>query len=166
MKDCDASCATGGDETCGGIVETADMKLYDSASACCTEHFDWIANELCSARSDRMSIDKFWPDQSNSKCVRDNETQVEDLSVSIYDTAEACCTAHIGWESLSKCIADTDGVTAQGTGHYYVDWNKKKCVKDCEGVGCGGIAKPWNIVYESSGSCCDQLSGVKSEDCL
>jgi len=116
VKDCDTNCA-GGDSTCGGIVKTSDVMLHDTATACCDAHFHWIEDELCAARSDGRTVDKYYPDYI-SKCIRDNETQAEDLSVPIYDTAEACCTAHIDWISLSECVGNARGVTAQGTGHY------------------------------------------------
>jgi len=102
VKDCDASCS-GGDSTCGGIVMASDVVLHESATACCAEHFDWIENELCAARSDATPIEKYWPDKAKSKCFKDSETPATDLSVSLYTTAKECCS-EIPWVNLSDCV--------------------------------------------------------------
>lgn len=104
VKDCDVSCSNG-DVTCGGIVKTADMAMYESASLCCEANFDWIENELCVTRSNKATVaEKYWPDMGKSRCFKDSETPATDLSVSVYDTLEECCGA-VPWVALSVCLA-------------------------------------------------------------
>jgi len=163
VKDYASSCA-GGDETCGGIVETSDVKLYDSTAACCADHFDWIENELCDARSNGLAVEKWWPDMSNSICVKDSETRAEDLSVSLYDTVEACC-AIINWSSDASCKAKSTGEALQGSGKYFIDWVKNKCAEECVGPPpCGGVAS--GQVYDTADACCDEIPWVLRRDCV
>ncbi|KAL7526462.1 hypothetical protein ACHAXR_003615 [Thalassiosira sp. AJA248-18] len=167
VRDCDP--AADGDTTCGGIVDATWVRLYDPAEGCCAAEFDWIENELCAVRSRGTVSDKYWPDQDNSKCVKDSVTPATDLDVPLFDTAEACCTARIGWEALPNCIADAEGVPAQGTGKFYIDWVLEMCVKDCEvgtGSGCGGIAEKFEELHESASSCCDEIPWIDRNDCL
>ena len=141
-------------------------------SSCCDEEYSWIDSDLCAARSELTPLNKYWPDQQNGKCVKDSDEEAGDLSVPLFDTAEACCKERMNWVSLAKCVAESDGSTLalQGSGKYYVKNNK--CVKDCaEGTGtdCGGLAETWEeITFAPSKSICCSTSlwWVERDECL
>lgn len=133
--------------------------------------YEWIDNELCTLRSTRSTINKYWPDKSNSKCVKYQNRAPEDLSVPIIDTAESCCATYIDWISLSTCVADADGTSAlaSGSGKYFVDWEKMKCARSCDGPPpCGGVDAGGNgeEPFESADECCNRLSWVDRDECL
>ena len=167
-KDCDI---TSKDPSCGGMVDSAHIRLYDSASACCLAEFGWMENELCVARSNAITVDKYWPDKTKSKCFMDSKMPAQDLTVQLYNTAEACCRGSIGWIDIDHCTAVSSGTgaQAQGSSKFYVDWSAQKCVKDCvlgSDTTCGGVAENWEILYDSTSECCDQLQWVERKKCL
>jgi hypothetical protein len=170
---CVRDCADSSDPTCGGVVDAAWVRLHDDASDCCNEEFSWIDNGLCAARSEGNAVEQYWPDQMNGKCVKDSVEQAKDLSVPLFDTAEACCKERMSWVLLEKCVVEADGGTfsPQGTGKYYVKGNE--CVKDCEagsGTDCGGLAEPgWeedSLVDTKSACCSTNLSWQTPSECL
>ena len=59
VQDCDESC---GGSTCGGIVKEKSIVLNESAEKCCTEQYSWIEKDLCTARSTKTPIGKYYPD--------------------------------------------------------------------------------------------------------
>lgn len=165
MRDCEEST----DPTCGGIVDADWVELHDDASDCCTAEFSWIDNDLCAARSEGSTTEKYWPDQINGRCIKDSITQAEDLSVTLFDSAEVCCKEEMSWVLLEKCVAEADGgsFSYTGTDKYYVKGGE--CVKDCEGSGtdCGGFATQWDPKEDSKSACCSKrLWWVGESDCL
>lgn len=153
VKDCKSASSN-----CGGIVHEPHVALYDSLNTCCAAKFGWITRGLCISRSNSTVTEKYWPDMTNSKCVKDSEKAAKDLSVQLFDTAKECCETSIVWERSVACIASSTGEVAQGSSDYFVDWIKRKCVQDCEGAApCGGIAKKWDVMYASRKECCDML---------
>lgn len=167
---CVTDCAkAGSDSNCGGIVEESWVRLYDTAEECCSKEYQWIETELCTVRTNLNTTDKYWPDQANGKCWKDSTKPATDLSVALYDTPEDCCKKGNGWQTLAECITEGNAAAAQGTGKYFVDWNKEKCLKDCDtaiGSDCGGRAKAWDALYDSASVCCKQLHWIPREDCL
>ncbi len=163
---------TGGDSTCGGLVKESNVLLHETAKACCASQYNWIDVELCSARSTKTSLEKYWADKSDSKCRKDSEAPTTDLSVQIYDTAEECCTSGIFWLSKDACLAASDivfdsGTEAAGSNKFYVDWIKGQCVKDCVGPApCGGLAQLWDPLYDSDITCCARIPHVPDEECV
>jgi len=165
VRDCDESC---GGSTCGGIIEDSYFIFHDSAEACCDSEYEWIETELCARRSTKTLIEKYWPDQTNSKCVKDSETPADDLSVSLFDTIEACCTADIYWLSKAACVAATNenatAATPQGSGKYYIDWIHEKCVMD-DGAD-GIVAGAWDELFDDVIACCNEIPWIERQDCV
>jgi len=167
VRDCDPA---SGDSTCGGLVEESYVMLHDSAEACCRAEYQWIDVELCTVRSNQTRLEKYWPDKTNSKCYKDSENPTVDLSVQIFDTASECCKVGIFWLSENECLS-ASGVTPEvtaGSSKFYVDWERMKCVKDCEGAApCGGFAHWWEYLYGSASACCVKLPQYDSvEECV
>lgn len=122
--------------------------------------------------------------QGNDVCVRDclpsagHDTAVScggivgDSYVTLYEELEGCCSNKVGWKSLSECMSDSMGSvnTAQGSRKYYVDWSRypARCVLDCgDGERCGGLASPWEELFDSSYDCCQIISTwVDRKDCI
>ena len=121
-------------------------------------------------QSTQSSVNKYWPDQGNSKCVKYQNRAPQDLSVPILDTAESCCANYIGWISLSACVADADKTNAleSGSGKYFIDWEEMKCAIECNGPPpCGGVDAGGNIeLFETADDCCNRLSWIDRDDCL
>ncbi|KAL7461582.1 hypothetical protein ACHAXS_002002, partial [Conticribra weissflogii] len=155
VKDCDP---TGSDRTCGGLVKESHVKLYETADACCSSEYLWIDVALCAAQSTQTSFGKFWPDKTNSKCLKDFELPTDQLDVQFFDSIADCCTFGIPWSTANDCFIasgmDTEEVETAGTKKFYIDWVKMKCVQDCEGAPpCGGLAEPWNFLFGVSTAC-------------
>jgi len=166
VRDCDPITS---DTTCGGIVEDSYVVLHDTAEDCCSIEYDWIENELCAARTTHTPLDKYWPDMLNGKCIKDSETQSEDLDVSIWNSKSECCTNKIHWKSEAKCLTDSgdNATVAQGSRQFFIDWVNEQCIQDCEGPApCGGIGKSWEELYETENACCEMIPWVEREECV
>lgn len=168
VRDCPRN--SGGDATCGGIVDAMWVRLHETAEACCSTEHSWIEEELCAARSRGSGVEMFWADQANSKCVKDSETKAKDLSVRLFETAEACCSGLIGWISLAQCTADANGLTLseRGSGKYYVEWQLEKCAKECQGPAPCGKIDPAGVgsFYDTLSECCEQLHWIERNECV
>lgn len=169
VRDCDPG--AGGDAACGGLVEDTYVVLHESAEECCAAEYGWMEGELCAARSDRVEVDKYWPDKINSKCVLDSEEPATDLSVSIYDSIAECCEEEILWLSLTKClISSGENAALFASNTFFVDWERGgRCVRDCEGpapcIGLGQVQN-YNELYDTEEECCDQIPWVPGENCV
>ena len=74
----------------------------------------------------------------------------------MYAAQEDCCDRYYSWNKV-KCMGIVAGApAASGTSKWYADYSTDKCVKDCVGAGCGGIAEPWDILYDTKKSCCTE----------
>jgi len=170
---CVRDCIRGanGNSNCGGLVEETSIELHDTAEECCSAHFNWIENELCAARSDRIALNKYWPDKSRSKCILDSETPAKDLSISIYNSIADCCSEGIHWLSAAECSTASGNTTAPvASNMFFVKWDfmRFRCVQDCEGdAPCGGVgqAQPWDELYDTARECCAILN-FSIEDCF
>jgi hypothetical protein len=127
-----------------GLVKDTWVILHDTAEKCCSEEYNWIDSELCSARSTHAFSSKYWADKSG-KCYQDSVVATTDLSVELYDSIEDCCAFGIPWLSEGACFAASGiELTGSGSNSFYV--LNEKCVKDCVGAApCGGLAEKWNI---------------------
>jgi hypothetical protein len=88
----------------------------------------------------------------------------------MFNDQNSCCKKYYPW-SLAKCmsiasvspttssssgiITTTTTTIAPGSGKWYMNWSKYKCVKDCiGGFQCGGLAKSWDQLYTTQSACC------------
>jgi hypothetical protein len=105
---------TGGDRTCGGLVEETWVVLHDTAEECCSSEYSWIDTELYAARTTHALNSKFWADKTG-KCYQDSVVPTEDLSVELYDSIEDCCAFGVPWLSEGSCLA-ASGIAVAGLG--------------------------------------------------
>eukprot|EP00804_Cyclotella_cryptica_P015488 CCRYP_003530-RA/>CCRYP_003530-RA protein AED:0.49 eAED:-0.02 QI:0/0/0/0.42/1/1/7/0/872 len=162
VRDCNKEC---GDDTCGGIVVDSFIALHNNVDECCKSEYNWIEGNLCSVKSMKSSEDDYWwPDMSNSKCIKGSDAPIMDLSVQLYSTVEACCVSGISWLSKSACVAASNKSTPQGSGKYFVDWVRTICKQDT-GVD-ENVANSWDEQFDDMESCCDQIWWVAKNECL
>lgn len=159
VQDCDESC---GGSTCGGIVKDNSVILLDTAEECCAEQYAWIENDLCTARSTKTPVAKYWPDLLEGKCVNDSVTPTTDLSVSIYGTIEECCV-DVNWLTVAECAAASGSSSAQYSGKYFVDWKTEQCRQD---NGIDGTAKRYDELFDSKTDCCAKISWIDEDKCV
>lgn len=164
---------SGGDTTCGGLVEDAYVVLHETAEACCFAEYLWMDVELCAARTTQTSFGKYWPDKTNGKCLKDYEMPTNEMDVQIFDSMDECCAFGVHWLSKAECYRASgmplEGTDAEKTGsnYFYVDWINELCVKDCVGPApCGGLAEAWDHLYERPTDCCAKLPGILEEECI
>jgi hypothetical protein len=157
---------TGGDRTCGGLVEETWVVLHDTAEDCCSFEYSWIDTELCAARTTHTLNGKYWADKESGKCYQDSVVPTEDLSVELYDSIEDCCAFGVPWLSEGACLAASgNDVSGLGSNSFYVQ--NDKCAKDCVGAApCGGLAQGWNTKYDTEAECCAQISWVARKECV
>eukprot|EP01082_Thalassiosira_pseudonana_P012178 g10918.t1.1.5e17418a g10918 g10918.t1 contig45:50028-51118(+) len=155
---------------------SATDKLFTNPTDCCST-MTWIPSAYCLSRTraDRSAAPvgysgKWFVDYTDSICKADCATAApfierpSDASTTgasckpaplqtyrYYDTAVACCDAHLGWIPSGTCEAfSTTGVsaTSTGTNKWYADYSDVHCVKDCSYVStdastatCGGVLR-------------------------
>lgn len=178
-KKCAKDCAVAtANPECAGILDSTEGKpMFDTLEACCKDRFGYVDVNLCTAMSNGSGhTNKFYPDQGAGICHQDCTGAAPcngsptDLSVPLYDTAEACCKSSVGWAKAEVC--QQLPVATQGTNEWYVDWSKNKCVKNCDtsvGGSCGGLAESYNQLYSSASLCCSQssaMSWMEESDCI
>ena len=130
-----------------------------------------------------FTTNQFYVDYYSDSCVQSCHDDTPGLNCGglapswkeLFDTADDCCNAKLFWVQSAKCIADSTltsvaAISDQGSGDWYVDWIRQKCVKDCQknsgDSSCGGLAKRWDELYSSASACCSsQLSYKDAEDC-
>jgi len=87
----------------------------------------------------------------------------------LYVMSKHCCEAELGWIAVAKCDAQSNLASFDGSSQWYVDWEKNKCVKDCNDkseANCGGLAKgTWVQLHETMKECCGRLSWMDQKDC-
>jgi len=169
---CAKDCAkdANGDLSCGGLVEDANLKLYDDAEECCAKEYGWMNGELCADRVHKATtgLAKYWADKTEGKCYLDSATPTKDLGVATFDTIEECCEEEVEWATAAQCGA-TSGSAAAGTGKYYVHWLDQKCARDCDDSSdpqCKLAASGDNEFFDSQSACCARLTWVAPADCM
>jgi hypothetical protein len=63
------------------------------------------------------------------------------------------------------------GIENNGSGAWYIDWGRGKCVKDCktsQGGSCGGLVPgSWILTHTSANACCTaHMSFASNEECI
>jgi hypothetical protein len=82
-----------------------------------------------------------------------------------YNAQGTCCSGHFSW-AYDACM----GIAPVGSGKYYIDWGKGKCVKDCN-IGdedeCGGIRTEGYIAKHASVQvCCASHMSYDISSCM
>ena len=110
VQDCDDS--SGGD-TCGGIVTSANVELFDSVDGCCSAKLSWIESYICEA--DSMNTDyslvgsnDWYVDHRLGLCVQDctGSAPCGGLAKNydkLYSSSSQCCSEKLWWLERNKC---------------------------------------------------------------
>jgi len=178
VKDCAVNAT---DPDCAGIAENKDgLQLFDTMELCCKGKLGYINEHLCAARSNAAGSghsNKFYPDQGENVCKQDCATTSggacagapTDLSIPLYDTAEACCKGSVGWVDSDSCQQISSSGSVAGTDKYHVDYSNNKCVKDCAvdaaDPDCDGIVENKADVqlFDTRDLCCKEKLGWINE---
>eukprot|EP00804_Cyclotella_cryptica_P027551 CCRYP_007487-RA/>CCRYP_007487-RA protein AED:0.22 eAED:-0.23 QI:0/0/0/1/1/0.66/3/0/430 len=160
--------------------------IKDSLENCCNAYYSWAFNEcmvLGGAETSKSTLAGFYVDYVSSSCTQScfkkdstankNCGGIAPKWKETFAKAEECCSTKLFWIDQESCIARSTNTTLKdedrGSKQWYVDWTLYKCVKDCSkgtGSNCGGLANPWDQMFETSAECCNaKLSWVKYSQC-
>lgn len=152
---------------------------YESSlRACCEKYFSWDII-MCTGDEEGPVPPGYYPNWLNgeSKCFgEDDREDIPDYMRNnpgdwFEGEAEACCERYFSWD-YNRCVSLTSGSSttpAGGTSEWWVDWQIRKCVKNCNDPtddDCGGLAKPWDELFGGASECCaSRLSYVERSEC-
>jgi hypothetical protein len=168
-----ADWTSSGDETCKNdgnapeyMVSNAAYWLLEDQQACCTTFFNYKLKDCLGAAY--LGTGKYYPDWAgdNKGCVQDSDPNIApdymaQLGFWFFETLEECCETHFKW-TLPTC--NVQGLV--GTSKWYVDWQSWKCVQDCVGPTCGGLAEGWDLKYDSKEECCEKSMWWNFNTCM
>ncbi|KAK1743061.1 putative peroxidase family protein [Skeletonema marinoi] len=150
---CKADCETSGSApSCGGIVAKNGIRLYDSASDCCKQAYNWVDSDLCELQSENADqhTDLWYVDYGANVCKQDCEVDSnypecdgypEEQSTKMFTSASACCAAKLSWilketcETASITGVDPTDSDSPGTGAWRKNDSWSYCVLDCKESG-------------------------------
>jgi len=135
-----------------------------SLEACCKRYFSWDFS-TCTVGSVTLPSG-FYPNWGGfeTKCLNSTKatTTLPDYMQKnpqqwLVDDVESCCKEHYNWV-YNDCISLSGANSAAtATLKWYVNYDEEICQQDCPSEGgepCGGLAKQWNVLYETPASCC------------
>ena len=67
----------------------------------------------CTSSANEAVANMYWPDKTNSKCVKYSKMSATDLTVQLFDSAQECCKTSISWVHLPVCVSMSTGVDTQ-----------------------------------------------------
>lgn len=157
------------------------MKVFgiyfeSSLDACCKRYFGWDLS-VCNGSSGPVPSG-FFPNWGGTeqRCINSTESpnllpnyMRQNSEQWLNDDVGTCCERHFNWV-YGDCIELSGGNSSEiATNKWYVNQRDEVCQRDCpEGNGgsCGGLARPWNALYETVANCCAQkLSWISPETC-
>jgi len=111
---CVQDCAASTKATCGGILESAHVDLFDTAKSCCRETLGWVNSNSCQAES-TYAVNNFagsggwYVNYKLSQCVQDcvGVAPCGKLAESwdnVFTSAGDCCSTKLWWLEASTCI--------------------------------------------------------------
>jgi len=141
--------------------------------ACCRRYFNYDYN-ACVGTSGHIP-NGFYPNwgETEIKCLAASDEMPDymhaNTDIWVYNDIESCCKNYYSW-TYTECVVGSGGQTAASdSGKWYVNHQETICQQDCEkggNVTCGGLAKVWEVLYESVEECCaNQLSWIPSATC-
>ena len=85
------------------------------------------------------------------------------------DDIESCCGKYYKW-AYSDCISLSGNIPfAPATHKWYANQPEDICQQDCpeeDGGSCGGLARPWDTLYENLTACCvEEIFWIVSPAC-
>ena len=179
---------TSGDEECKNdgnapdyMVKNEKLWLYTDKSACCARYFNYRLGDCMGTTASTAGSGKYFPDWAgdNEGCLQDTGSNsapdyMHGSSTWLFDTLESCCSQHYSWNKSNCMGTSASSGTLNGSEQFYVLWkgganDSDVCVKDCaEGAGtnCGGLAKNWDVKYDTQAKCCSERVSYAYKDCM
>jgi hypothetical protein len=153
--------------------------IHADVSGCCKRYYESAYDECVGASGGNASgpVSKWYPAWANNgekdvKCIFGFDAP--DFMKNkpgdwLYDDISACCERYYSF-SLYPCIVSSGGnLTSVATNKWYVDWANEICVKKCDDTldsSCGGLAKPWDELFNNSVDCCNKkLNWIPLNEC-
>ncbi|KAL7484709.1 hypothetical protein ACHAW6_011152 [Cyclotella cf. meneghiniana] len=159
---------------CGGNPDDLATALFETVDECCAAKLPHIEESLCVAISTNTSTNKFY--LLDDVCKQDcpiNATKFEcggnpqDVSTTLFDTVEKCCSEKLAFIDNSLCVAIA---TNTSTDLFYVfeDSCKQDCPIDSATFECGGTPEDLSIaLFGTLEECCaEKLSYIDSSLCV
>mmetsp|Transcript_25700 Transcript_25700/g.44898 ORF Transcript_25700/g.44898 Transcript_25700/m.44898 type:complete len:1663 (+) Transcript_25700:1-4989(+) len=116
LEQCVQDCASpGANATCGGVVTSANVDLYDTSDSCCTAKLGWVEGDICEASSTNTVVSSsgssgWYVDHKLHRCVQDckGAAPCGGLRKSwdeVFSSSSACCSAKLWWldSSTTSC---------------------------------------------------------------
>ena len=111
VQDCDSAAGV----TCGGIVESAHVTLYESSDRCCSESLGWVPSKECEADATHTldtssgGTNKWYVNYRFSRCVQDcvGGAPCGGLAKSwdeTFGSSGECCKEKLSWVSQKSCV--------------------------------------------------------------
>jgi len=140
------------------MLSNANYFLSNSIEECCEKFYGW-RYFACTGTRPELTNGEYYPNWSGSgsstaTCL--NDSKMPDYMLTnqawyLSTTLEKCCERHFHW-GIKDCLGTMDA----GSNEWYVSYEDKICVQDCNGASpCGGIATSWVELYSSKEKCCE-----------
>jgi len=111
---CVQDCATSTSATCGGLLMSASVDLFDTVDSCCSGKLGWVGSESCQAESTNTALSssgssKYYASQKLQRCVQDcvGSAPCGGLAESwdeVFTSSSQCCQQKLWWLERSACI--------------------------------------------------------------
>mmetsp|Transcript_17359 Transcript_17359/g.27209 ORF Transcript_17359/g.27209 Transcript_17359/m.27209 type:complete len:182 (+) Transcript_17359:825-1370(+) len=142
------------------MLSNANYFLSNSIEECCEKYYGW-KYFACTGTKPELTNGEYYPNWSGSgsstaTCVKVKDDNMPDYMLNdqawyLSTTLEKCCERHFHW-GIKDCLGTMDA----GSNEWYVSYEDKICVQDCNGASpCGGIATSWVELYSSKEKCCE-----------
>lgn len=144
-----------GERPCRNRRKESWERGYSTVKRCCKK-MSYVPFEECSfepAMEERVgggeTNTKWYP--AAATCLNDGNAPAWQHNK--HSTQSACCRSHFNWE-YNDCM----GITPTGSGKWFMDWARGKCVRDCdegEDGSCGGLVPgSWSRIHDNANACC------------
>lgn len=149
------------------MLSNADYFLSNSIEECCEKFYGW-KYFACTGARPVLTHGEYYPNWSGSgtaTCEKDDKMpgyMLSNFKISVNfflsnqawylsTTLEKCCERHFHW-SVKDCLGTMDA----GSNEWYVNYDDKTCIQDCNGASpCGGVAASWVDLFSSKEECCE-----------
>lgn len=111
---CVQDCVTSKSATCGGILQSTHVNMFDTVERCCTEKLGWVEREYCQAESTNTASSSagshgWYVNYKTYRCVKDcvGTAPCGGLAESWdekFNSAKNCCSTKLWWLPASTCI--------------------------------------------------------------
>ena len=155
-----------------------DSWVYPDPSSCCEDYYSYDMSNCLTASGVSLTTSeyKFYPawavENDDAKCINGTDYpgyMKRSPELWLFDDLVDCCQRFYDYAGRD-CVTDSGGtLTNIATNKWYVRYKDDVCVKDCydeNDTQCGGLAKPWDELFDDSVTCCSKkLYWVKKSEC-